>query len=90
MRRLGAADAEEGEEGLEGALVALAGGLAGGEGLDDAGAGQRGLLGDVAEEGGEAGGDALFPGLIVTIALDDAAQRLLDGEVLGGQKAVFL
>src|SRR6478735_5058851 len=47
-----AAHPEERHEGLDRALVALDRGGAGGERLDDAGAGQGRLAGDVVEEGG--------------------------------------
>ena len=55
LRRDLAAHAEERHEGLDRAFVALDRGRAGGERLDDAGAGQRRLGRHVMEEGGEAG-----------------------------------
>ena len=85
-----AAHAEERHEGLDRALVALDRGGAGGERLDDAGAGQGRLAGDVVEEGGEAGVDPGRPGVDLAGGVDDAAQRLLDRELRGGEEAVLL
>src|SRR5680860_518366 len=90
LRRDLASHAEERHEGLDRAFVALDRGRAGGEGLDDAGAGQRRLAGDVVEEGAEAGVYPGGPSVDPAGGVDDALQGLLDRELRGGEEAVFL
>jgi len=82
-----AASAQQRDEGLQRLLVALLRGLAGGERLDDAGARQGGLVGDVFEEGPETGDCPGLPAVGLGRGVDDALQRFLDREVLGREEA---
>ena len=79
------------DETLHRVLVALGRGGGRREGLDHAHPGQRRLLGDVLEEGGEAGLNPLLPAALDPgAALLDPPHRLVDGAVESGEEDLLL
>lgn len=79
------------DEALHRVLVALGRGRGRGESLDHAHPGQSRLLGDVLEEGSEAGLDPLLPAALDSgAALLDPPHRLVDSGIEGGEEDLLL